>query len=541
MEVTLDFASEVGLTLEEISPGGGFAIAYTRDQQPPSVGQYADAITSTLKGAEGVHLVIEPGRRIVGTAGVALYSVGASKDVPGIRKYVSVDGGMGDNIRPALYEAQYEAVLANRMDAQGGDVVSIAGKFCESGDVLAPRRGVPRAGRRGHPGGASVGRVRAVHGQQLQPGPKAGHCYGERRPGAPHPPTGDLRRPDAERRGLTMWQVVGHESAIALLSRSLEREMLSHAYVFVGPSRVGKTTLALNLAQGVNCLDEPANAAVRRLRPVRPHSPGPSPGRAGHRPGDERGRHSRPRDIGIDQVREAQRAAVLKPYEGRWRVFIFQEAASLSQEASNALLKLLEEPPESVLLILLTSSREAIPDTILSRCQQVDFRALPIDAIARHLAEKLEVPQERATELARLSGGKIGWAIEAAGNPEMVEEYTAELEGVSNLLDNGLEERFAFAEEVASLYSRDWEKALGRLKVGMNWWRDVLLIKSGHEELVSSAPAMEDMRRHAGWLSTPQVVRAINATRETMEQLEANVNPRLSLDVLMLSLPRREG
>ena len=136
MEVTLDFASEVGLTLEEISPGGGFAIAYTRDQQPPSVGEYADAIASTLKGAEDVHLVIEPGRRIVGTAGVALYSVGASKDVPGIRKYVSVDGGMGDNIRPALYEAQYEAVLANRMDAQGGDVVSIAGKFCESGDVL---------------------------------------------------------------------------------------------------------------------------------------------------------------------------------------------------------------------------------------------------------------------------------------------------------------------------------------------------------------------------------------------------------------------
>ena len=136
MEVTLEFASEVGLTLEEISPGGGFAIAYTRDQEPPSVGEYADAITSPMKDLGNVHLVIEPGRRIVGTAGVALYSVGASKDVPGIRKYVSVDGGMGDNIRPALYEAQYEAVLANRMDAQGGDVVSIAGKFCESGDVL---------------------------------------------------------------------------------------------------------------------------------------------------------------------------------------------------------------------------------------------------------------------------------------------------------------------------------------------------------------------------------------------------------------------
>ena len=136
MEVTLDFAAEAGLALQEISPGGGFAIAYTRDQEPPGIGEYAEAITSTLKDAGDVHLVIEPGRSIVGRAGVALYSVGASKDVPGIRKYVSVDGGMGDNIRPALYEAQYEAVLASRMDAEGGEVVSIAGKFCESGDVL---------------------------------------------------------------------------------------------------------------------------------------------------------------------------------------------------------------------------------------------------------------------------------------------------------------------------------------------------------------------------------------------------------------------
>ncbi len=338
-----------------------------------------------------------------------------------------------------------------------------------------------------------------------------------------------------------MWQVVGHESAIALLSRSLERDMLSHAYVFVGPSRVGKTTLALNLAQGVNCLEEPANwpcgecsQCVRIAQGIHPDV------QLIDREMNASGTRAR-RDIGIDQVRDAQRAAVLKPYEGRWRVFIFQEAHSLSQEASNALLKLLEEPPESVLLILLTGSREAIPDTILSRCQQVDFRTLPIDTIARHLEESLDVPREQATDLARLSGGKIGWAIEAAKDRSLVEEYTAELEGVSNLLDNGLEERFAFAEEVASLYSRDWERALGRLKVGMNWWRDVLLIKSGHEELVSSAPAMEDLRRHAGWLSTPQVVRAINATRETMEHLESNVNPRLSLDVLMLSLPRKEG
>lgn len=137
MEVALGFASSLGLPLAEISPGGGFAVAYTRDQQPPSVADYARAITSCLEaGDDGPLLTIEPGRAIVGRAGVALYTVGASKDIPGVRKYVSVDGGMGDNIRPALYQAEYEAVVANRMGEEGEERVSIAGKFCESGDVL---------------------------------------------------------------------------------------------------------------------------------------------------------------------------------------------------------------------------------------------------------------------------------------------------------------------------------------------------------------------------------------------------------------------
>ena len=145
MEIVLRLAAnfrEEGLNLEEISPGGGFAIAYTRDQQPPSVAEYAQAIVGSMVetcnslSLQLPRLVIEPGRSIMGTAGVAVYTVGAVKDIPGIRKYVSVDGGMGDNIRPALYEAQYEALVANKADQQPSEQVTIAGKYCESGDVL---------------------------------------------------------------------------------------------------------------------------------------------------------------------------------------------------------------------------------------------------------------------------------------------------------------------------------------------------------------------------------------------------------------------
>ena len=145
-DLALRFAAgfrEEGLDLQEFSPGGGFAIAYTRDQEPPSIADYAETIVSTLNatceelGLAIPTLLIEPGRSIVGPAGVALYRIGAIKDIPGVRKYVSVDGGMGDNIRPALYQAEYEVLSAGKVDATDLEKVTIAGKYCESGDVLA--------------------------------------------------------------------------------------------------------------------------------------------------------------------------------------------------------------------------------------------------------------------------------------------------------------------------------------------------------------------------------------------------------------------
>ncbi len=135
------FRSE-GLNMREFSPGGGFAIGYVRDQLPPAVEDYAEVITSTFTrrcddlGFGTPKLIVEPGRSIVGRAGVALYTVGAIKNIPTVRKYVSLDGGMGDNIRPALYDSEYEAVVASRMSDEPVERVTLAGKYCESGDVL---------------------------------------------------------------------------------------------------------------------------------------------------------------------------------------------------------------------------------------------------------------------------------------------------------------------------------------------------------------------------------------------------------------------
>ncbi len=146
IDFMLNFAAEMkqkhGFKLKELSVGGGFAIQYTLDSPLVPISAYAEVIASSIisrcqsLGMPLPRLVIEPGRSIVGRAGVALYEVGAIKDIPGVRCYVSVDGGMGDNIRPALYEAKYEAVVANKMRDRTAGKFTIAGKFCESGDIL---------------------------------------------------------------------------------------------------------------------------------------------------------------------------------------------------------------------------------------------------------------------------------------------------------------------------------------------------------------------------------------------------------------------
>ncbi len=138
-----------GIELREFSPGGGLALQYLRDQPPPRISEYAASIVDAVRRACQTHglkpprLVVEPGRATVGRAGVALYSVGVRKEIPGVRTYVAVDGGMSDNIRPAMYGARYEVISAERPAAAAQETVTIVGKYCESGDILVRDVGLP--------------------------------------------------------------------------------------------------------------------------------------------------------------------------------------------------------------------------------------------------------------------------------------------------------------------------------------------------------------------------------------------------------------
>ncbi|HLZ22603.1 MAG TPA: diaminopimelate decarboxylase, partial [Ktedonobacterales bacterium] len=140
-----------GVRIRELSPGGGVGVAYLPDEQAPSIADYAEVVTRTLAETVRRHrlepprVVVEPGRAIVARAGVALYTTGPRKAVPGGTTFLAVDGGMGDNPRPALYGAGYWAALAERMTAPPDETARVVGRYCESGDVLVQAAALPRA------------------------------------------------------------------------------------------------------------------------------------------------------------------------------------------------------------------------------------------------------------------------------------------------------------------------------------------------------------------------------------------------------------
>jgi diaminopimelate decarboxylase len=146
MEIMLDLLvtlrDELQYEPRKLGAGGGLGIAYTRNDDPPTPREFVETVRHAMvagcaqRNLKVPQLVVEPGRSIAGPAGMALYTVGSIKDIPGIRRYVAVDGGMGDNIRPKLYGARYEAYLASDPDRATDGKVTIAGKYCESTDIL---------------------------------------------------------------------------------------------------------------------------------------------------------------------------------------------------------------------------------------------------------------------------------------------------------------------------------------------------------------------------------------------------------------------
>jgi len=324
------------------------------------------------------------------------------------------------------------------------------------------------------------------------------------------------------------WDLLAHAWAVRLLQGQIASGRLRHAYLFTGPAGVGRRTLALRLAQALNCTNPPAAGdfcgACRACRGFAAMQH-PDLLLLELQEGD--------REIKVDAVRELTRSLSRTPLEAHFQVALLLNFEQASEEAANALLKTLEEPGPSVLLCLTAADTGSLPETIVSRCEVIRLRPAPIGQLAEELAGNLNLARDSAELLASLSGGRPGLALRLHGQPEVLEQRAEWLQACQRLLTAQRTERFAFAEQA----SKDREGLRSLLLVWLSFWRDVLL-RSARSSMRPANPDWEDQLNALADRLTPQVVRlSVNAIERTLEQLAANVNARLAMEVLLLELP----
>jgi DNA polymerase-3 subunit delta' len=321
-----------------------------------------------------------------------------------------------------------------------------------------------------------------------------------------------------------MWNTIGHEWAIELLSREIANQRVAHTLLISGPAHVGKTHLARELAAALNCLGEhppclQCTACRKTLADAHPDILLIEP---------DNGR------IKIEQIRRLQHELALSPFEGRWRVCILTDFQSATREASNALLKTLEEPPGRSILILTALDAGLLLPTIVSRCQLFSLRTVPQDVIARVLVERWHANEERADLLARISAGRVGWAISAMDDPGLLEARERQLDLTLALLQQGPADRIRLAEES----SKARENPTDLAHLWQTWWRDVMLVCAGCEGLVVNVDYADLLAETARQCGLARATQAARACEELVDQLEHNVNLRLALEVLFLGWPR---
>jgi DNA polymerase-3 subunit delta' len=315
---------------------------------------------------------------------------------------------------------------------------------------------------------------------------------------------------------------------VDLLRRDLAAGRLAHAYLFTGADGVGKQTLAVQFARAVNCEAPPAPGDLcGRCRACRLIGSGKHPDLFHLHPEGEGVR------IPIDSTRELIQSIILKPIEARRRIALLTDFHRALPNAANALLKTIEEPPPSALLLITAESADELLPTIVSRCRVIALRPLKEETVARALQERWKMDPARSELLARLSGGRLGWAVRQSQLADGGADREALFQEWHQLLRGNRFTRFALAQK----NSADREDARKTLQVWESFSHDLLLRTLSREAEVTNIDFQDPLQELAERVSPDRARRWISALRRAEEQIDRNANVRLALEAAFLDAP----
>ena len=344
---------------------------------------------------------------------------------------------------------------------------------------------------------------------------------------------------------MNAWGVIGHDWAVDHLRKSMEYHRVRHAYLILGAESVGKETLARAFAMALNC-----------------EHPDPEQRPCGVCPACTRIAHGTHPDVlyaqhdattgalRIEEIRSVAGKLALKPFEARYRIAIFRDFDLARPQAQDALLKTLEEPSPASLLFLLarstdgnlpatqtamTQTPEAILPTITSRSQIIRLRPVPADVIAEALVERHGADEAQAALIARVASGRVGWAIQALQDPDLLAQRDAALDLLERLIARPLADRFKESEGLA----KDRLALYPLLALWQTYWRDLLLLTQQSEVPLTNADRAAHLHVLAQHCTADEACAALEETRTTLHTLmTTNAQARLALDVLLLHYPR---
>ena len=323
--------------------------------------------------------------------------------------------------------------------------------------------------------------------------------------------------------------MLGHEWAVSLLQQHVMQGSARHAYLFTGPQGVGRRTLALRLAQALNCPQPlapgvPCRTCQTCTRLERMQHPDLAVVQAEQVGGT----------LKVEQVRELQHSLSLAPYEARHRVALLLRFEEAHVSASNALLKTLEEPPPQVVLIITAQNAESLLPTIVSRCEVLRLRPLPLEVVEQDLQARLGLEPKQARLIAHLSGGRPGYALYLAQERSSLDQRQRWLDDHRRLLAADRVERLAYCEN----HWKDREQLRHTLMVWLSLWRDVLLWASGASAPITNLDRDEEIKDLAAKVGMQAASGVVSALQRTLDLIDRNINARLALDVFMLDLPQ---